>query len=562
MLVGSTTAALGLDIERLKAQGAIVLAEFPGPPVVTGELLKSLAAGDVAVLAIAGDGFTPAAQHICLLAWHLHGELPIVIAASGDGEAKQAVEAYTATLGAAQPAVIAGADDLPRALDQAKRRIVERHAADPFRLSIASSKVEDTTVSGAVVAGVARPGLEVVLLPQAARAVVARVGAAPEGGANRVIHLDTPVTCEPGQVLAAANARPEHADQVAAHIVWLDDHPLLPGRPYRVRLAGQSSTAQIGALKHKINPTDLNPIAARRLERGDVGLCNVSFASPSSSTRRFQGAPLPADSIVSPSRTLARVILSALVRSSSRFGARPTSIGRRWRSTRRRAPPSRISGRAAFWFTGLSGSGKSTVASLLEKRLNAASRHTYTLDGDNVRHGLNRDLGFTDADRVENIRRIAEVSKLFVDAGLIVMVSFISPFRAERDMARALFAPGEFLEIYVDTPIDVCEQRDPRVSTGRRAQASSRLTGIDSPYEPPERAELRLAGGGSSPEALVEQILRELARRGMVDLRLFDIEKLRECACKPTYRSTASACGPASRHPPKSVAGPTVACGD
>ena len=521
MLVGSTTAALGLDIKRLKAQGAIVLAEFSGPPVVTGELLKSLAAGDIAVLAIAGDGFTPAAQHICLLAWHLHGELPVVVAASGDGEAKQAVEAYTETLGAAQPAVIAGADDLPRALDQAKRRIVERHAADPFRLSIASSKVEDTTVSGAVVAGVARPGVEVVLLPQAARAVVARVEAGPEGGANRVIHLDTPVTCEPGQVLAAANARPEHADQVAAHIVWLDDHPLLPGRPYRVRLAGQSSTAQIGALKHKINPTDLNPIAARRLERGDVGLCNVSFASPLIFDQAVPGRPtaggLNRFTIEDPGTgdILGVGEIQFTLRRATNIHWQALAIDKAARAALKDQRP------CCLWFTGLSGSGKSTVASLLEKRLNAASRHTYTLDGDNVRHGLNRDLGFTDADRVENIRRIAEVSKLFVDAGLIVMVSFISPFRAERDMARALFAPGEFLEIYVDTPIDVCEQRDPK-GLYRKARAGQlkNFTGIDSPYEPPERAELRLAGGGSSPEALVEQILRELARRGMVDLTL------------------------------------------
>ena len=519
VLVSSTAAALGLDVKRLKAQGAIVLTEFPGPPVVTGELLKALAAGDIAVLAIAGDGFTPAAQHIYLLAWHLHGELPIIVAASGDGEAKQAVEAYTEALGTAQSAVIAGADDLPSALDQANRRIVERHAADPFRLSIASSKVEDTTVSGAVVAGVARPGLEVVLLPQATRAVVARVGTALEGGANRVIHLDTPVTCEPGQVLAAANARPEHADQVAAHIVWLDDHPLLPGRPYRLGLAGQSTTAQIGALKHKINPADLNPIAARRLERGDVGLCNVSFASPLIFDQAVPGHPAAGGlnrftiEDTGTGDILGVGDIQFTLRRATNIHWQALAVDKAARAALKDQRP------CCLWFTGLSGSGKSTVASLLEKRLNAASRHTYTLDGDNVRHGLNRDLGFTDADRVENIRRIAEVSKLFVDAGLIVMVSFISPFRAERDMARALFAPGEFLEIYVDTPIDVCEQRDPK-GLYRKARAGQlkNFTGIDSPYEPPERAELRLAGGGSSPEALVEQILRELARRGMVDL--------------------------------------------
>jgi bifunctional enzyme CysN/CysC len=170
-----------------------------------------------------------------------------------------------------------------------------------------------------------------------------------------------------------------------------------------------------------------------------------------------------------------------------------------------------------LWFTGLSGSGKSTLASLLEKRLNSLGRHTYTLDGDNVRHGLNRDLGFTEADRVENIRRVAEVAKLFVDAGLIVMVSFISPFRAERELARALHTDGEFIEIHVDTPIEVCERRDPK-GLYRKARAGQlkNFTGIDSPYEAPERPELRLDSGEAAPGALVEQVLRELARRGMI----------------------------------------------
>jgi bifunctional enzyme CysN/CysC len=520
VIIGSTPAALGLDVKRLKAQGAIVLAVFPDPPAVTGELLKSLAASDIAVLALAGDDFTPAAQHICLLAWHLHGELPIVITASENGEATLTVKAYTEALGA-HTAVKAVATELPSALDQASRLITERNAADPFRLSIDSDKVEDTAVSGAVVAGVARPGLEVVLLPQAAPAAIARVEVALEGGANLIIHLDAPVTCEAGQVLAAANARPEHADQVAAHIVWFDEHPLLPGRPYRVRLAGQSTTAQISALKHKINPTDLNPIAARRLERGDVGLCNVSFASPLIFDQAVPGRPaaggLHRFMIEDPGTgdILGIGQIQFTLRRATNIHWQALAIDKAARAALKDQRP------CCLWFTGLSGSGKSTVASLLEKRLNAASRHTYTLDGDNVRHGLNRDLGFTDADRVENIRRIAEVSKLFVDAGLIVMVSFISPFRAERDMARTLFPPGEFLEIYVDTPIDVCEQRDPKgLYKKARAGQLKNFTGIDSPYEPPERAELRLNGGGSSPEALVEQILKELARRGMVDLTL------------------------------------------
>ena len=188
-------------------------------------------------------------------------------------------------------------------------------------------------------------------------------------------------------------------------------------------------------------------------------------------------------------------------------------------STVTRAQRTAATGHAGLtvWLTGLSGSGKSTVASLLEKKLNADGRHTYTLDGDNVRHGLNRDLGFTDADRVENIRRVAEVAKLFVDSGLIVLVSFISPFRAERRMARALLPESEFLEIFVDTPIEICERRDSKgLYKKARAGGLKNFTGIDSPYEPPEHADVHLAGGETPAEALVDQILREMQRRGIV----------------------------------------------
>jgi bifunctional enzyme CysN/CysC len=170
-----------------------------------------------------------------------------------------------------------------------------------------------------------------------------------------------------------------------------------------------------------------------------------------------------------------------------------------------------------LWFTGLSGAGKSTIANALEKRLHAMGRHTYLLDGDNVRHGLNKDLGFTDADRVENIRRVAEAARLFVDAGLIVMVSFISPFRSERRMARDLFDAGEFIEIFVDTPLEVCEARDPKGLYGKaRAGLIANFTGIDSAYEPPERAELKLDTSKSQPEALAESVLAELRRRDLI----------------------------------------------
>lgn len=521
VLIGGTAATFGLDAADgpLRTCGAVVVTEVSGPPRVTGELLASLAAADVTVLVLAGDGLAPAAQHISLLAWHMHGELPIIVTPSAGAATRQALERYAQALGATLPPVIDSVHALAGAVDQAIQRIGERNAAAPFRLSITSRNAKHATLSGSVLAGVAKPGLEAVVLPQGSPAIVTGVETAAEGGKDLVVHLDTAISADPGQVLVAADARPECADQVAAHIVWLGKQPLLPGRPYRLALAGQSTTAQIGALKHKINAADLDPIAARQLELGEVGLCNVSFATPLIFDQALPGRQtvggISRFTLEDPTTGSALGIGQILftLRRATNIHWQALAIDKSARAALKDQRP------CCLWFTGLSGSGKSTVASLLEKRLNAMRRHTYTLDGDNVRHGLNRDLGFTDADRVENIRRIAEVSKLFVDAGLIVMVSFISPFRAERDMARTLFPPGEFLEIYIDTSIDICERRDPKgLYKKARAGQLKNFTGIDSPYEPPSRAELRLDGGSSSPEALVEQILRELARRGMVDL--------------------------------------------
>ena len=254
-------------------------------------------------------------------------------------------------------------------------------------------------------------------------------------------------------------------------------------------------------------------MAARQLARGEVGLCNLSFAEPilfdpferCQTLGRFEIAD-PNDGHITGFGRIAFTL-----RRATNIHWQALLVDKAARAALKGQRP------CCLWFTGLSGSGKSTVATLHEKRLNAAGRHTTMLDGDNVRHGLNRDLGFTDADRVENIRRVSEVARLFVDSGLIVLVSFISPFRAERRMARELFPESEFLEIFVDTPIAICEVRDPKgLYKKARAGALKNFTGIDSPYEPPERADIHLEGGVVPAETLVDQVYRELQRRGVV----------------------------------------------
>jgi bifunctional enzyme CysN/CysC len=382
-------------------------------------------------------------------------------------------------------------------------------AAGPLRLQVRSLG-EARLIAVDVLSGTPAAGAEVVVLP-AARS--ARITALETTRPGLLIGLEPAHEIEAGAIIAAAAARPEIADQVAATLAWSGTKPMLPGRRYLVDLAGQRATATVTALKHVLDPETNGHIAARRMTQGEAGVCNLSFDRPL---------------VFDPYETCPA---TGSFRLLDRTSAEPVGSGRIVFALRRasnihwqkleidRAARAGLKGQrpCCLWFTGLSGSGKSTVASLIEKRLHALGRHTYVLDGDNVRHGLNRDLGFTDADRVENIRRVAEVSKLMVEAGLIVMVSFISPFRAERRMARELFKEGEFLEIFVDTPLAVCEARDPKgLYKKARAGLMKNFTGLDSPYEAPERPELRLAAAEASPEALVERLLAELDRRGMV----------------------------------------------
>ncbi|WP_017460589.1 sulfate adenylyltransferase subunit CysN [Dyella ginsengisoli] len=367
--------------------------------------------------------------------------------------------------------------------------------------------------AGPVVAGSIAPGDEVVVLPGGARSRVARIVTADGDRTQATVGDAVTLTLEDerdisrGDVIAAAGDPPQVADQFAAHLLWMDESALLPGRGYWLKIGARTVGAQVTEIKHKVDVNTQDELAAKRLELNEVGYCNLSLDQPVAfepyATCRELGAFILIDR--QTNATVGAGTLDFALRRADNIHWQHLDIDRAARARLKGQAP------ACLWFTGLSGSGKSTVANLVEKRLFAMGRHTYLLDGDNVRHGLNRDLGFTDEDRVENIRRVAEVARLMVDAGLIVLVSFISPFRGERRMARELFAPGEFHEVFVDTPLAVCEARDVKgLYAKARAGSIKNFTGIDSPYEAPEAPEVHLQGGEEAPEQLAERVIREL----------------------------------------------------
>jgi bifunctional enzyme CysN/CysC len=395
-------------------------------------------------------------------------------------------------------------------------------AARPFRFPVQyvnRPHLDFRGYAGTVASGRVARGEEVAIHPSGRRVQVARIvtadgdlETAQEGDAVTLTFAEE-VDVSRGDVVAAVEAPPSIADQVAARIIWFDEEPMLPGRAYILKCGCQTTTATVLNLKYKLNVDNLDHVAGKTLELNEVGLCNLNTSKPLVFDPYADNAETGAFILIDrfTNATVAAGMIEFGLRRATNIRWQELAVDKAARAGLKHQRP------CVLWFTGLSGAGKSTIANALEKRLHAMGRHTYMLDGDNIRHGLNKDLGFTDADRVENIRRVAETARLFVDAGLIVMVSFISPFRSERRMARDLFEQGEFIEIFVNTPLEVCEARDPKgLYSKARAGLISNFTGIDSAYEPPEQAELTINTSNATPEALAETILQELRNRHLV----------------------------------------------
>ncbi|MGN6058349.1 MAG: sulfate adenylyltransferase subunit CysN [Sphingomicrobium sp.] len=376
--------------------------------------------------------------------------------------------------------------------------------------------------AGQVAAGSVGPGAEIRILPSGRVTRVARVVTqdgdleAATAGQSVTLTFADEVDCSRGDVIAAAGDPPEAADQFEATVVWMDEHELLPGRGYWMKVGTQTVTAMVQEPKYEINVNTLEHLAAKTLGLNAIGVAELAtdreivfepYAPDGGSPNRVLGGFILIDKLTNA--TVGCGMLHFALRRSLNIHRQHLDVSRETHAALKGQKP------AVLWFTGLSGAGKSTIANLVEKKLAARGRHTFLLDGDNVRHGLNRDLGFTEADRIENIRRVGEVARLMSDAGLIVLTAFISPFRAERHMVRRMIPEGEFFEIFVDTPLGEAEKRDAKgLYAKARAGELKNFTGIDSPYERPEAPEMHIDTTELSADAAAERIVEMLLRRG------------------------------------------------
>jgi len=394
----------------------------------------------------------------------------------------------------------------------------------PFRMPVQwvnRPNLDFRGFSGTVVGGSVRPGDAVRVVPSGRESTVARIVTA-DGDLDEAVSgqavtltLADEVDVSRGDVLAAASAPPGVADQFECHLVWMNEDAMLPGRPYLLKIGTRTVTATVAQPKYKVNVNTLEHTATKTLELNEIGVSNISLDRPIPfdpyAENRDTGGFVLIDRFTNA--TVAAGLLHFALRRADNVHWQAVEVDKVARAAQNGQRP------AVVWFTGLSGSGKSTIANIVEQKLHRSGHRTYLLDGDNVRHGLNRDLGFTEADRVENIRRVAEVARLMADAGLIVLASFISPFRSERQMARDLLEPGEFVEVFVDSGLDVAEQRDRKglYAKARRGELVN-FTGIDSPYEAPLHPEIHLdASGALSPEEAADEVVEHLRRAGILD---------------------------------------------
>jgi bifunctional enzyme CysN/CysC len=395
----------------------------------------------------------------------------------------------------------------------------ERRARGAFRMPVQWVNRPNANFrgfSGLIAGGGVRPGDKVRVAPSGKLSSIARV-VTKDGdlkhavaGQSVTLTLTDEVDCSRGDVIAAADDPLEVSDQFETTLIWMSDEPLLPGRPYWLKIGAKTVSATVTDIKHQVNVNTLEHLAAKTLELNEIGVCNISLDQPIAFDA-YEANPDMGGFILidrTTNSTVGAGLIHFALRRAQNVHWQALDVTREARADLKGQKP------AVLWFTGLSGAGKSTIANLVEKKLLSLGRHTVLLDGDNVRHGLNRDLGFTDADRVENIRRVAEVAKLMADAGLIVLVSFISPFRAERQMARAMMADGEFFEVFVDTPLAEAEKRDVKgLYKKARAGQLKNFTGVDSPYEAPDAAEIRIDTTKLDAAAAAALIVEQLTGR-------------------------------------------------
>jgi bifunctional enzyme CysN/CysC len=397
----------------------------------------------------------------------------------------------------------------------------ETDQAKPFRMAVQwvnRPNLDFRGFAGLIASGAIRPGDAVRVLPSGKTSTVARIvtldGDLPQAVAGQSVTLTftDEIDCSRGDVIAAASAPPPVADQFEASLVWMAEEAMLPGRPYWLKLGTQTVTAQVQAPKYQTNVNTMEQLAAKTLELNAIGVANLSTDRPlvfePYEANHTLGGFILIDKL--SNATVAAGMIHFALRRADNIHWQAIDITREAHARQKGQSP------RLLWFTGLSGAGKSTIANLVEKKLHALGKHSFLLDGDNVRHGLNRDLGFTDADRVENIRRVGEIAKLMTDAGLIVLTAFISPFQAERDMVRRMLPEGEFVEVHIDTPLAAAEARDVKgLYAKARRGVLANFTGIDSPYEPPERPEIRIDTTRTTPEQAAERIVDHILGEGL-----------------------------------------------